>query len=61
MEHDRNAPAYTGARTVNPNTHQKFIFCARLHTAAGLALPVCPERPGAALQDIAGVPALAGG
>jgi hypothetical protein len=38
----------TGAFTVNPNTHQKSIFCARLHMAAGLALYICPERPGAA-------------
>jgi len=34
--------------TVNPNTHQKFIFCARLHMATGFALYICPERPGAA-------------
>jgi hypothetical protein len=40
--------AATGPFTVNPNTHQKFIFCARLHMAAGLALYICPERPGAA-------------
>jgi hypothetical protein len=33
---------------VNPNTHQKFIFCARQHMAAGFALPICPGRPGAA-------------
>ena len=39
---------FTGPLTVNPNTHQKFIFCARLHMAAGLALYICPERPGAA-------------
>jgi hypothetical protein len=39
---------HTGAVTVNSNTHQKFIFCARLQMAAGLALYICPERPGAA-------------
>lgn len=38
----------TCGATVNPNTHQKFIFCASLHRAAGLALYICPERPGAA-------------
>lgn len=34
--------------TVNLNTHQKSFFCARQHTAVGLALYICPERPGAA-------------
>jgi hypothetical protein len=34
--------------TVNPNTHQKLDFCARLHMAAGLALSICPGSPGAA-------------
>ena len=34
--------------TVNPNTHQKLIFCARLHMAAGTALYIFPKRPGAA-------------
>jgi hypothetical protein len=38
----------TGADKVNPNTHQKFIFCGRLHMAAGLALCICPGRPGTA-------------
>jgi hypothetical protein len=33
---------------VNPNTHQKSNFCARLHKAAGIALSICPARPGAA-------------
>ena len=35
---------------VNPNTHQKASFCARLQQAAALALSIrlCPERPGAA-------------
>ena len=36
------------AFTVNPNTHQKNNFCARLQMAAGVALYICPERPGAA-------------
>jgi hypothetical protein len=36
------------ASTVNPNTQQKFVFCARLQMAAGVALYICPERPGAA-------------
>jgi hypothetical protein len=34
--------------TVNPNTHQKIIFCARLHPAVGLALCIFPGQPGAA-------------
>ena len=38
----------TRSSAVNPNTHKKFIFCARLHMAAGFALYICPERPGAA-------------
>jgi hypothetical protein len=38
----------TGDRTVNPNTHQKLNFCARQHPAVGVALYICPERPGAA-------------
>jgi len=45
---DNNIFAYTGPVTVNPKTHKKRIFCARLHMAAGLALYICPERPGAA-------------
>ena len=36
------------ALTVNPNTHQKINFYARLRMAAGVALYICPERPGAA-------------
>ena len=39
---------HTRGSTVNPNTHQKLFFCARPHTAVGLALYICPERPGAA-------------
>lgn len=36
---------------VNPNTHQKSSFCARLLPAAVLAssIRLCPERPGAAI------------
>lgn len=34
--------------TVNPKTHQKYIFCARLLMGAGLALHICPGQPGAA-------------
>lgn len=34
--------------TVNPNTHQKFDFCARLQMAAGVALHICPALPGTA-------------
>jgi hypothetical protein len=48
MKLDNKFFGSTGALTVNPNTHQKNIFCARLHMAAGLALYICPERPGAA-------------
>jgi hypothetical protein len=33
---------------VNPNTHQNSIFCDRLHMAAGAALFIFLERPGAA-------------
>jgi hypothetical protein len=45
---DNNFFESTGAGKVNPNTHQKFIFCARLHMAAGLALCICPGQPGTA-------------
>lgn len=45
---DNNFLAPTGGTTVNPNTHQKSNFCARLHMAVGLALSICPARPGAA-------------
>jgi hypothetical protein len=38
----------TCGRRLNPHTHQKFHFCARLHKAAGLVLYICPGRPGAA-------------
>jgi hypothetical protein len=38
----------TGDAKVNPHTQQKSNFCARQHMAAGLALYICPERPGAA-------------
>ena len=38
----------TRSGKLNPNTHQKFTFCARLQAAAGLALYICPGRPGAA-------------
>jgi hypothetical protein len=33
---------------VNPNPHQKNVFCARQQLAAGGASFICPERPGAA-------------
>jgi hypothetical protein len=36
----------TRGTEMNPNTHQKFDFCARQHMAAGLALSICPARPG---------------
>jgi len=42
---------YSGLRrafVVNRNTHQKTIFCARLHLAAGAALYIFHTRPGAA-------------
>ena len=48
MKLDRILFSFTRAVTVNPNTHRKFIFCARLHRTAGFALYVFPERPGAA-------------
>jgi len=38
----------TRALTVNPNTQQKIDFCAHLQMAVGVALYICPERPGAA-------------
>lgn len=37
----------TGGRSLNPNTHQKSIFCAFLPTAGSLALSICPVHPGA--------------
>jgi hypothetical protein len=45
---DNNIFERTGSGKLNPNTHQKSYFCARLHMAAGLALYICPGRPGAA-------------
>lgn len=45
---DNNFFQRTGGHRVNPNTQQKQNFCARQHTAAGIALYICPERPGAA-------------
>ncbi len=48
MKLDNNFFWRTRGSTVNPNTHQKYIFCARLRMAAGIALYICPERPGAA-------------
>lgn len=45
---DNNTFKFTGDLTVNPNTRQKSSFCARQQVAAGLALYICPERPGAA-------------
>ena len=44
---DNNIPVRTRSGKLNPNTHQKLYFCARLHMAAGLALYICPGRPGA--------------
>jgi hypothetical protein len=38
----------TGGVTVNSNTHQKIIFCVRLHMAAGAALYIFPGLPGTA-------------
>lgn len=48
MQLDKAYFADTRATAVNPNTHQKSIFCARLHMAAGAALYIFPARPGAA-------------
>lgn len=45
---DNNFFESTAPLTVNPNTHQKLILCVRLYVAEGLALYICPERPGAA-------------
>lgn len=39
---------HRGSTTVKLYTHQKSNFCTRQHKAAGLALYICPERPGAA-------------
>jgi hypothetical protein len=45
-----NAVFGSTVKLVNPNTHQKSSFCARLKQAAALAwyVRLCPERPGAA-------------
>ncbi len=48
MKLDNNFFPHTGGGTVNPNTQKKFNFCARQLLAAGLALSICPEHPGAA-------------
>ncbi|HTO04315.1 MAG TPA: hypothetical protein VL069_11465 [Opitutus sp.] len=48
MKLDKIFLSYTRPVTVNPNTQQKPIFCARLHMAAGFALYIFPKRPGAA-------------
>jgi len=48
MKLDKIYSRSTRALVVKPNTHQKFIFCARLQMAAGPALYIFHARPGAA-------------
>jgi hypothetical protein len=48
MELDNDYSCYMSALILNPNTSQKNIFCARQHMAAGLALYIFPDQPGAA-------------
>lgn len=48
MKLDKNYFPPISAQILNPNTSQKNIFCARQHMAAGLALYIFPDQPGAA-------------
>ena len=48
MQLDKAFFGDTRATAVKPDTHQKSIFCVRLHMAAGAALYIFPARPGAA-------------
>lgn len=46
MKLDKRSFSNTRPLKVNPNTHQKFDFYARLQMAAGVALHICPALPG---------------
>jgi hypothetical protein len=43
---DNRYPVFTRPFILNPNTHQKIIFCVRLQQAVGLALCIFPAQPG---------------